>query len=116
DKSGGELLFFEDEGYGGDKEDEIFSMESDAPVSSRGSDETLLSSSSPTKRNDAVVQNRWNSDPHIPDPSKKFVFPNFGGDTSTQPPANPKEAQTKKDDRVQFFLLLEDLTAGMNKP
>jgi hypothetical protein len=31
-------------------------------------------------------------------------------------PVNPKEAQTMQDERVQFFLLLEDLTAGMNKP
>jgi hypothetical protein len=31
-------------------------------------------------------------------------------------PTNPKEAQTKQDERVQFFILLEDLTAGMNKP
>ena len=31
-------------------------------------------------------------------------------------PINPKEAQTRKDERVQFFILLEDLTADMNKP
>ncbi|SPO03537.1 uncharacterized protein DNG_06220 [Cephalotrichum gorgonifer] len=31
-------------------------------------------------------------------------------------PVNPKEAQTKRDSRVEFFLLLEDLTAGMKRP
>ncbi|KAI5306250.1 hypothetical protein KEM56_001681, partial [Ascosphaera pollenicola] len=31
-------------------------------------------------------------------------------------PTNPKEAQTTEDERVQFFLLLEDLTAGMTRP
>lgn len=31
-------------------------------------------------------------------------------------PVNPKEAQTQKDSRVEFFLLLEDLTAGMKRP
>jgi inositol-hexakisphosphate 5-kinase len=34
------------------------------------------------------------------------------------PPANPKEAQTigKSEDRVAFFILLEDLTSGMGRP
>lgn len=31
-------------------------------------------------------------------------------------PVNPKEAQTHHDSRVSYFLLLEDLTAGMKKP
>lgn len=35
---------------------------------------------------------------------------------SNQVPVNPKQAQLQPDERVQHFLLLEDLTAGMNKP
>lgn len=31
-------------------------------------------------------------------------------------PVNPKEAQMQRDSRVSYFLLLEDLTAGMKKP
>ncbi|PKS05561.1 hypothetical protein jhhlp_008078 [Lomentospora prolificans] len=31
-------------------------------------------------------------------------------------PINPKEAQTQRDSRVDYFLLLEDLTAGMKRP
>ncbi|KAI2632337.1 SAICAR synthase-like protein [Hypoxylon sp. NC1633] len=31
-------------------------------------------------------------------------------------PINPKEAQTQHDSRVEYFLLLEDLTAGMRRP
>lgn len=31
-------------------------------------------------------------------------------------PINPKEAQTQHDPRVEYFLLLEDLTAGMKRP
>ncbi|KAH8878998.1 SAICAR synthase-like protein [Thozetella sp. PMI_491] len=31
-------------------------------------------------------------------------------------PVNPKEAQTQRDSRVEYFLLLEDLTAGMKRP
>ncbi|KAL8676412.1 MAG: hypothetical protein Q9186_007064 [Xanthomendoza sp. 1 TL-2023] len=33
-----------------------------------------------------------------------------------QRPPNPEQAQTQPDERVQQFLLLEDLTSGMNKP
>ncbi|KAK4156392.1 hypothetical protein C8A00DRAFT_12680 [Chaetomidium leptoderma] len=38
----------------------------------------------------------------------------FGGKVPR--PINPKEAQTQRDSRVQYFLLLEDLTAGMKRP
>jgi hypothetical protein len=31
-------------------------------------------------------------------------------------PINPKEAQTQRDSRVEYFLLLEDLTTGMKRP
>mgnify|MGYP002621077362 CR=1 FL=1 len=31
-------------------------------------------------------------------------------------PLNPKEAQTQRNTRVEYFLLLEDLTAGMKRP
>ncbi|RDL36587.1 uncharacterized protein BP5553_05939 [Venustampulla echinocandica] len=31
-------------------------------------------------------------------------------------PVNPKEAQTQRGSRVEYFLLLEDLTAGMKRP
>jgi len=31
-------------------------------------------------------------------------------------PVNPKEAQMQRDSRVEYFLLLEDLTAGMKRP
>ncbi|KAL3432587.1 hypothetical protein BDV09DRAFT_124933 [Aspergillus tetrazonus] len=116
DKGGGELIFFEDEGYGGDKEDEIFSMESDAPTSSTTPGETRLSSSSPSKGSDLIPQDRWTSGGPVVESSKSPALPGFNDNIITQPPANPKEAQTRKDDRVQFFLLLEDLTAGMNKP
>ncbi|KAL4795891.1 hypothetical protein BDV19DRAFT_362264 [Aspergillus venezuelensis] len=113
DKSGGDLMFFEDEGYGGDREDEIFSMESDAPPIATNPEEAKLP---PNNGNGSVSENGWTTGRHSHDTSQKPIFFNFGSKTNSQTPANPKEAQTKKDDRVQFFLLLEDLTAGMNKP
>lgn len=88
----GDLLYFDDDGHGADKEDEIFPMETDAEC------EQHL-----TVRTDSC----------------EAILPVTMCEAETEPmrlPINPKEAQTTQDDRVQFFLLLEDLTAGMNKP
>ncbi|KAL2833604.1 hypothetical protein BJY01DRAFT_90679 [Aspergillus pseudoustus] len=114
---GGDLIFFEDEGYGGDKEDEIFAMEDDTGVSSPTSRERKLSRSLRSKGPGFVSENGRVPGYHQPDhPANGAIFAGFNGSTVTELPANPKEAQTRKDERVQFFLLLEDLTAGMNKP
>ncbi|KIA75666.1 Inositol hexakisphosphate kinase [Aspergillus ustus] len=114
---GGDLIFFEDEGYGGDKEeDEIFAMEDDTAVSPT-SRERKLSNALRSKGPGLVSQNGRAPGYHQPDhPTNGAIFAGFNGSAPTELPANPKEAQTRKDERVQFFLLLEDLTAGMNKP
>ncbi|CAG8232282.1 unnamed protein product [Penicillium salamii] len=112
-RNNGELMFFDDEEYSGDKEDEIFSMEADASMPSNPSPLGKRSGSQ-------------NSESHLT--AGQYLteaFASNGRDPSRfQPqeplntilPSNPKEAQLRKDERVQFFLLLEDLTAGMNKP
>jgi inositol-hexakisphosphate 5-kinase len=98
----GDLLFFDDEGYGGDHEDGIFAMEGDASIEP--------SSAPQSSENGSLRKSSQLGSPlqfaSVPpdDPEPIHV------------PTNPKEAQTKHDDRVQFFILLEDLTAGMNKP
>ncbi|GKZ23294.1 hypothetical protein AbraIFM66951_011686 [Aspergillus brasiliensis] len=112
---GGDLLFFDDEGYGGDKEDGIFSMEGDNPA--RPPSHPATSSSLPEAPKvlgaDFVqLDGRTGSNAPLRSP----VRPAAKDVDDAQLPSNPKEAQTRKDDRVQFFLLLEDLTAGMNKP
>lgn len=106
------LMFFEDDGYGGDKEDDIFSMEGD-PSMTPGLSAPKLST---TPERDASDDSRTTGNdasemtPTGPPRSESK------DDSRFRLPSNPKEAQTRKDERVQFFLLLEDLTAGMNKP
>ncbi|KAJ9491761.1 hypothetical protein VN97_g1506 [Penicillium thymicola] len=112
-RNNGELMFFDDDDYGGDKEDEIFSMEADASMSNASSTAkrptSPVSESNPTNgyhATEAFASSRT-SDPNRFRPQEP-INPIL--------PSNPKEAQLRKDERVQFFLLLEDLTAGMNKP
>ena len=112
-KDRGDLMFFEDEGYGGDKEDEIFSMEGDP---------SMLSGATSTKNPTSPVKDNNNMTGGLADAVAARVMSKIPArfevkdDNKFRLPSNPKEAQTRKDDRVQFFLLLEDLTAGMNKP
>lgn len=112
-RNNGELMFFDDEEYGGDKEDEIFSMEADASMPSNPSALAKRSQSQASQSNAAVDGDLSEAlAPNERDPSRFQPKEPI----STILPSNPKEAQMRKDERVQFFLLLEDLTAGMNKP
>lgn len=111
------LMFFDDEGYGGDGEDEIFSMEGDASMPAKcfegpttpGSPISETTSASASAGDPQAVESA---------PSSGLLAASLArkDDMDTHLPSNPKEAQLRKDERVQFFLLLEDLTAGMNKP
>ncbi|KAE8162060.1 hypothetical protein BDV40DRAFT_288771 [Aspergillus tamarii] len=114
-KKEGDLMFFEDDGYGGDGEDEIFSMEADAQLvpSAPQSVKSPNFEASKTDIADAVQTD----DGSVADmPPKDSILVQPKEDNRFLLPSNPKEAQTRNDERVQFFLLLEDLTAGMNKP
>jgi hypothetical protein len=108
-------MFFDDEGYGGDKEDEIFSMEGDAPAVSTREPSAIKSSSSPSSESTSVSE-QYSTGLPIRGPPETPTVKDDDEDVGAHLPSNPKEAQMRKDERVQFFLLLEDLTAGMNKP
>lgn len=114
--NGGDLMFFEDDGYGGDKEDGIFSMEGDASMPSVEPSFCAKVSPTSTPRNNTNGVSHLSGQPGDQSPSKELTPSVRKGENRFRLPTNPKEAQTRKDERVQFFLLLEDLTAGMNKP
>lgn len=109
----GNLKYFEeadDAGYKGDA-DEVFSM--DLEGTSQPSGET---------EKEGLPANGQTAEPEISEPSNATP-----AEVSTSPsklpthlvvprPVNPKEAQTQCESRVEYFLLLEDLTAGMKRP
>ena len=122
-------LVLDDDGYGGDKEDEIFSMEHDGtrstgPVAGKMTTTTTITTAavSTTTTNGAAPKSPVSTRHGTPQgysPSKRGIPASLQTSdlgTCVHLPINPKEAQTRKDERVQFFILLEDLTAGMNKP
>lgn len=111
----GDLVYYEDDGYGGDKEDEIFKMEGDEAPPPPPSTATIAKPQSHVI--DLAVEPQHPQQPISDD--DKTTLPVSLGTSTGEPvrlPINPKEAQTASDERVQYFLLLEDLTAGMNKP
>ena len=107
------LEFYEEEGYGGDGEEEVFAMDEDrkplSPTKVTPKDQLPFTDTVATTSN-------VESDPGglmLPAPvtPKKKAEP-----LTIEEPANPEEAQQQPDERVQHFILLEDLTAGMSRP
>ncbi|KAK4696572.1 inositol-hexakisphosphate 5-kinase, partial [Lecanoromycetidae sp. Uapishka_2] len=111
--------YYEDDGYGGDKEDEMFAMDiasmvppepKKKPVSDHAP--TVKIPESASKIFDTNVKPVSNEIAKVAPTSLPGLAPS--GLSAT--PSNPKQAQLQTDERVQHFLLLEDLTAGMDKP
>lgn len=105
------LEYYEEDGYGGDAEEEVFAMDEDPSSQTDGMqrNSTLQSSS---KTSD-VNSEKPPEGTMLPAP----VVPNGAAALSpNEDPSNPNEAQQQPDERVQHFILLEDLTAGMSKP
>ncbi|CAI6251876.1 unnamed protein product [Periconia digitata] len=95
-----DLEFYEEDGYKGDGEEEVFAMDDDHKAEDLGDPAHMKQQHSAIEPMD------------LPAP----VTPRPKSQSDSQSPANPKEAQQQPDERVQHFLLLEDLTAGMVKP
>lgn len=118
----GNLKYFEeadDVGYKGDAEEDVFHMHPEPTMKKASSsmaqrqlrghlhevtdDEESVAGSEISK---ASSQGTIVSTDPV-EPSQLLDFPR---------PINPKEAQTQRDSRVEYFLLLEDLTTGMKRP
>ena len=110
-----ELEYYEDDGYGGDEEDAMFVMDMDVP-STAG---RLAKRERPPTDFQTPANPSHDRGPNTSNAAKGFSrtlrsFSEMERISST--PSNPKQAQLQPDERVQHFLLLEDLTSGMDKP
>ena len=99
DKRSG-LQYYEDDGYGGDREDEMFPMEIDhiTPVT------PMTEASSAQSENGSVGSSEQRKSEAKPD------------EVNASLTNDPEQAQFEPGARVEQFLLLEDLTSGLNKP
>ena len=115
----GDLEYFEEDGYGGDGEDAVFPMDNDKespngvasvempkPISEeqeRSSENLSVPTGMTDGRAHPSTKEQVNNQLSIPRPEHL--------------PSNPKEAQRwNTGQRVEYFLLLEDLTSGMGRP
>lgn len=119
------LEYFEDDGYGGDKEDEIFPMDMETTLPQVPKTATINESNVGHASHDKADPKDSASEVAVNANENRStgVGPKDrpGKTVATPPnlvtgPANPDRAQIQPDERVQHFLLLEDLTAGMKKP
>ena len=120
-----DLEYYEDDGYGGDKEDEMFAMDLETMVPPRPGTGPLSERNSSINGYGATAsvghaESGQEAAMAANDPATALT--NSSGAVNEPPldlsttPSNPKQAQLHPDERVQHFLLLEDLTSGMAKP
>ena len=116
--------YHEDDGYGGDREDEIFAMDMESMVPPRQGSSSFIDRErevgnapiqKPVVASESHPEPLKSSLPAIGTPPQRINSADASAPLSSTP-ANPKQAQQDPDERVQLFLLLEDLTAGMEKP
>lgn len=119
--SRGNLKYFEeadDIGYRGDAEEDVFPMD---PELSKKSSPSLLVAGHGNERFDKPLDDK---ETMAGSEMSKASTPGMLPTSPIEPaaildmprPINPKEAQTQRDSRVEYFLLLEDLTTGMKRP
>jgi inositol-hexakisphosphate kinase len=106
------LEYYEEDGYGGDAEEEVFAMDEDC---------NAISEAKEQNRGRSVQGPATLNDSDSSKPSEGTMLPApaaMNGKTASlnEEPSNPNQAQQQPDERVQHFILLEDLTAGMSRP
>ncbi|KAE8842735.1 hypothetical protein HRS9139_02032 [Pyrenophora teres f. teres] len=104
--------YYEEDGYGGDAEEEVFAMDEDRRTKGEADDRD---------RGRPLHSPKTTNIPDTQPPSEGTMLPaapmsNSQGVPLIEEPSNPEQAQQQPDERVQHFILLEDLTAGMSRP
>ena len=123
------LEYFEDDGYRGDGEQTMFSMDSEASTSANLEgrlNETAESDEKDTLGGSTVggpdlqvskVHRLTDDTTSLPSDSlQPFQVDRLPTFPNPECPVNPVQAQLQPDERVRHFLLLEDLTSGMLRP
>jgi inositol-hexakisphosphate kinase len=111
----GDLEFHEDDAYGGDGEDDVFAMDD---LKKDLLDTTKCPENAVAKvpeKPTATVEAGVPVDNEAENSTQSRLGPAIEL-AGTYEPRNPKASLVKHDERVEHFLLLEDLTAGMQKP
>jgi len=106
------LEYYEEDGYGGDAEEEVFAMDEDHKSKLEADDGDRgrpLHNAQVATIADTRPPPKGTMLPAAP-------MPNGMGAPLIKEPSNPEQAQQQPDERVQHFILLEDLTAGMSRP
>ena len=109
----GDLEFHEDDAYGGDGEEDVFAMDDlkkDLIATSKCAEPTLAKPARAESAIEATI-----TDPNAANPNQPRLGPAIEL-AGAYEPRNPKASLVQHDERVEHFLLLEDLTAGMQKP
>lgn len=121
----GNLKYFEqadDAGYKGDVEEEVFVMDIEPSQTISLPLRTAQNGQEPKIRaakGDVEVAKREISKEIVTGtmlPASRDEPTEATNQINLPRPANPKEAQTQQGSRVEYFLLLEDLTTGMKRP
>lgn len=106
------LQYFEDQGYGRDPEDGMFLMEMDhavpftAPMPREGQPDSENRGTNIDQLSIPISSSTFNGKLHAQQSRER----------PGQIPLNPEQARVQHSDKEAFFLLLEDLTANLNKP
>jgi hypothetical protein len=118
----GNLKYFEEAdeaGYKGDVEEDVFKMDPEpsqeigSPSATTGQDQGPILN---IAKDEKVFSKLDATDPSITGTMPPTSRNESSVILAIPRPVNPKEAQTQRDSRVEYFLLLEDLTAGMKRP
>jgi inositol-hexakisphosphate kinase len=112
----GSLKYFEeadDAGYKGDVEEDVFPMDIEGATPSSKDTQRGSSSGSGQALKPEIPGPIISEPVELPISPRKQRIPTH---LVVPRPLNPKEAQTQCESRVEYFLLLEDLTAGMKRP